>query len=82
MSGMGRRVKETRAVKIRTTEGQRHPEAQLFGSLPGAGVGAVRVAIVEGGLDAIGGSFPSCSLLPISRLELSDSKLRKPMGQG
>lgn len=48
----------------------------MLDSLPEAGVGELKNAIVEGGQVAIGGSFPSCpSFVLYSRLEPSDSNL-------
>ena len=80
MAGRVTWAEETRVVKIRRTEGQERLGALQLDYLPEAGADVVRVAIVEGGQAAIGGSFPSCALLAIHRLELSDSKFRKQKG--
>ena len=60
--GRGRRAKGSRVVRTRTPEGRERREGRWIGSLPGAGVDEMRVATVEGGQGAIGGSFPSSSL--------------------
>lgn len=60
----GRWAKATPVVKTRMHEGRGRLGGQWADSLPGAEADAVRAAIGEGGLGAIGsGSFPSSSSL-------------------
>jgi hypothetical protein len=65
MSGRSESGEGIRVVKIRRTEGQVSLAGREVGSLLEAGVDEVKTAIEEGGQDAIGGSFPSFSLLPM-----------------
>ena len=60
--GRGRWAMGTQAVRTRSLEGRERRGGKWIDSLPGAGVDELRVATVEGGQGAIGGSFPSSSL--------------------